>query len=181
MANPQQRPKPDAVESVVGPRAAFSGSLRSETSIRIDGVFEGGLIETPANLLITETARVAGDIVAKTVSILGAFQGTVRAERVELLGAARVGGALYVNSIYMDDTVQLLAEVNLRGLTRGAAQRSPDAARPIPVMGQRRGGLPNGGNPLGSGNGAGAASGSAGVAPTRPAGQPLAPPDDGAR
>lgn len=147
MANPQQRTRQDAVETIVGPRTAFSGSLRSETSIRIDGVFEGGVLETPANLLITEHARVAGDVVAKTVSIRGAYQGTLRADRVELLGSARVAGALFVNSFYMDDGVQLLAEVNLRGVARGGGQRPPESARPIPVISQRRPTPPANGTP----------------------------------
>lgn len=170
MAGPQQRPKADVVECRVGPRAALSGSLRSETSIRIDGMVEGGVIETPANLLITETARVAADVVAKTVSIRGAYQGTLRADRVELLGGARVGGVLYVNSFYMDESVQLVAEVNLRGVSRAPAQRAPDAARPIPVIGQRRaaqanapGAQPNGGN---------GGSGAPGRSPALPASQP---------
>jgi cytoskeletal protein CcmA (bactofilin family) len=135
----------------VGPRAALSGSLRSETSIRIDGIFEGGVIETPANLLLTEAARVVADVVAKTVSIRGAFQGTLRADRVELLGNARVAGAIFVNSFYMDDGVQLQAEVNLRGLARTPAQRQAEAPRPIPVIGGRRpsnGGSTQGGAPV---------------------------------
>ncbi len=164
MANSSKRTSPDAVETTVGPRTAFSGSLRSETSIRIDGVFEGGVLETPANLLITEHARVAGDVVAKTVSIRGAYQGTLRADRVELLGSARVAGALYVNSLYMDETVQLLAEVNLRGVARSDGQRPPDVARPIPVISQRRQGLPANGSAPAAGTGAQPAAG-----PSRPA------------
>jgi cytoskeletal protein CcmA (bactofilin family) len=33
-----QRPETDAIEVIIGPRASFAGDLRSDTSIRIDGV-----------------------------------------------------------------------------------------------------------------------------------------------
>ncbi len=115
MAARSKRPQPDALEVVVGPRATFAGSMRSETSIRVDGMVEGGLIETPANVVLTETARVTCEIVARAVSIRGQFHGTLRAERVELLAGSRVSGTLYVNSFYMADDVLLQAEVNLRG------------------------------------------------------------------
>lgn len=126
-----QRPEPDALEVVLGPRATFSGTLRSETSIRIDGAVEAGLIETPANVILTESARVSCDIVAKTVSIRGVFQGTLRADRVELLTGSRVAGTIQVNSFYMDDGVFMQAEVMLRGARPGLPSGRADS-RPAP-------------------------------------------------
>lgn len=113
-----QRPQPDAIEVILGPRATFAGTIRSETSIRIDGAMEGGLIETPANVILTETARVTCEISAKNVSIRGQFHGAIRADRVELLAGSRVSGTIQVISFYMDDGVLLQAEVNLRGSSR---------------------------------------------------------------
>lgn len=115
-----QRPESDAIEVIVGPRAVFTGTLRSETSVRIDGAVEGGQIETPANVILTEGARVNCDIAAKAVSIRGSYRGTIRADRVELLAGSIVAGAIFVNSFYMDDGVTLQAELNLRGSGRGA-------------------------------------------------------------
>lgn len=131
-----QRPQPDAIEVILGPRATFAGTIRSETSIRIDGAMEGGLIETPANVILTETARVTCEVVAKTVSIRGQFHGAIRADRVELLAGSRVSGTINVVSFYMDEGVLLQAEVTLRGVSRPAlpgVARS-DAPRPIPVI-----------------------------------------------
>ncbi|GIV77104.1 polymer-forming cytoskeletal protein [Litorilinea aerophila] len=110
-----QRPEPDAIEVIIGPRASFSGNLRSDTSVRVDGAIEGGRIETPANVILTETARVQCDITAKTVSIRGIYRGVIRADRVELLEGSQVYGALHVNSFFMDDGVLLRAELNIEG------------------------------------------------------------------
>ena len=133
----QQRPEPDAIEVMIGPRATFNGHLRSDTSIRIDGAVEGGHVETPANVILTESARVQCDITAKTVSIRGVYKGVLRADRVELLEGSQIYGALYVNSFYMDDGVMLRAELNIQGAAgaeRPFAPPRPERQAAIPVL-----------------------------------------------
>ncbi|MCL4859515.1 MAG: polymer-forming cytoskeletal protein [Caldilineaceae bacterium] len=110
-----QRPAPDAIEVIIGPRATFNGNLRCDASIRIDGAVESGHIETPANVVLTESARVQCDITAKAVSIRGRYKGTIRADRAELLEGSQIYGALYVNSFFMDEGVLLRAELNIQG------------------------------------------------------------------
>lgn len=131
-----QRPEPDAIEVIIGPRATFNGHLRSDTSIRIDGAVEGGHVETPANVILTESARVQCDITAKTVSIRGVYKGVLRADRVELLEGSQIYGALYVNSFYMDDGVLLRAELNIQGAgaEKPFAPPRPDRQASIPVL-----------------------------------------------
>ena len=135
-----QRPEPDAIEVIIGPRATFVGVLRCDASIRIDGAIDGGSIETPANVILTETARVQADITAKTVSVRGICRGTIRADRVELLEGSQVYGALFVNSFFMDDGVLLQAELNIQGVTPGVTPGDtvvpprPDTQASIPVV-----------------------------------------------
>jgi cytoskeletal protein CcmA (bactofilin family) len=131
-----QRPETDAIEVIIGPRASFAGDLRSDTSIRIDGMVDGGRIETPVNLILTETARVQCDIFAKTVSIRGIFRGAIRAERVELLKGSQVFGSLHISSFYMDEGVLLRAEVDIQGATpeQLAQLPRPNADASIPVI-----------------------------------------------
>jgi cytoskeletal protein CcmA (bactofilin family) len=90
---------------------------------------ESGHIETPANVVLTETARVQCDITAKAVSIRGKFKGTIRADRAELLEGSQIFGALYVNSFFMDEGVLLRAELNIQG---GAAEEEPMLVPPRP-------------------------------------------------
>ncbi|HRW05280.1 MAG: polymer-forming cytoskeletal protein [Caldilineaceae bacterium] len=120
-----QRPEPDAIEVIIGPRASFNGYLRCDASIRIDGFVEGGQIETPANVILTENARAQCDIVAKTVSIRGIYKGNLRADRVELLEGSQIYGALNVNSFYMDEGVLMHAELNIQGMLPGEKQLPP--------------------------------------------------------
>jgi len=129
------RPEPDAIEVVIGPRARFSGQLQCEASIRIDGVVDQGHLETPSNVIITETATVQCDIKARVVSIRGKFKGVIQAERVELLDGSQVAGVLNVNSFYMDETVVMRAAVNIRADASAEIKPpSPPANPNIPVV-----------------------------------------------
>lgn len=129
------RPEPDAIEVLIGLRATFSGRLQCDASIRIDGAVEQGHIETPANVILTETAMVNCDIVAKVVSIRGKFKGLIQADRVELLNGSQVGGVLNVNSFYMDDNVLMRAAVNIRAEALAEVKPPPPPANPmIPVV-----------------------------------------------
>ena len=135
--NRTQRPEPDAIEVIIGPRATFSGVLRCDASVRIDGAVEAGHIETPANVILTETARVQCDINARTVSIRGIYRGTIRAARVELLQGSQIYGALYVDSFFMDDGVLMRAELNIQ--SDGIGDEAPLTPRPdnppaIPII-----------------------------------------------
>ncbi|MCB0062840.1 MAG: polymer-forming cytoskeletal protein, partial [Caldilineaceae bacterium] len=92
-------------------------------------------IETSANVILTEGARVQCDIIAKTVSIRGIYKGNLRADRVELLEGSQIYGALNVNSFYMDERVLMHAELNIQGHLPGEAQF------PSPRL-ERQGGIP---------------------------------------
>jgi cytoskeletal protein CcmA (bactofilin family) len=105
------RPAPDQIEVVIGRRATFNGQLRCDASVRLDGTVEGGLIETPGNVLITESARVMADIVARTVSVAGAYKGTITADRVELLEGARLWGTVNVRTFLLDEGAHFHGEL----------------------------------------------------------------------
>ncbi len=106
-----QRPEPDRIDVTIGETATFSGDIRSEASVRIDGVMEGGRIETLGNVIIGPNARVQADIRAKTVSVSGAYQGDLTAQRVELLEGGRMWGTLRVASFLLDEGGYLHGEL----------------------------------------------------------------------
>jgi cytoskeletal protein CcmA (bactofilin family) len=129
------RPEPDAIDVVIGPRATFTGSLQCDASIRIDGAVDQGRIVTPVNVIISETANVQCDIVAKTVSIRGRFTGVIQADRVEMLDGSQVHGVLNVNSFFMEENAVLRAAVNIRS-EAATDVRPPQPPEPpvIPVV-----------------------------------------------
>ncbi len=136
----ESRPAPDQIEAILGPRATFDGQLRCDGSVRIDGTVEGGLVETPANVLITESARVMAEIHARTVSIAGAYKGTIIADRVELLEGGHLWGTINVRSFLLDEGAHFEGELIMRKDEDAApllAER-PGAGAHIPVTGPER-------------------------------------------
>ncbi len=132
------RPQPDAIEVIIGPRATYNGVLRSDTSIRIDGVMESGMLETPANVILTENARVNAEIRARTVSIRGEFDGIIRADRAELLAGCHVSGVLFVKSFLLDDGAKLDGELHMQGISETPPPPLAENPRqPIPFTSAR--------------------------------------------
>jgi cytoskeletal protein CcmA (bactofilin family) len=126
------RPNPDQIDVVIGPRTTFSGQLRCDGSIRLDGTVEGGVVETPGNVLITESARVMVDIKARTVSIAGAYKGTITADRVELLEGGRLWGTINVRTFLLDEGAHFQGQL----IMQDAAPADP-LLTPRPPEGER--------------------------------------------
>jgi cytoskeletal protein CcmA (bactofilin family) len=131
----ESRPAPDRVDVVIGRRATFSGQLRCDASIRLDGTVESGTIETPGNVLISETARVMADIKAKSVSVAGAYKGTITADRVELLEGGRIWGIIRVRSFLLDEGAHFDGELVMEGTDTGEPLLvpRPEPGTQIPV------------------------------------------------
>jgi len=103
MLRRERRPEPDRIELTIGQNVTLTGEIRCEGSVRIDGVIEGGRIETLGNIIIGQDARVVADIQAHTVSVAGAYKGELNAQRVELLDGGRMWGTIRVESFLLDD------------------------------------------------------------------------------
>jgi cytoskeletal protein CcmA (bactofilin family) len=130
----EKRPEPDQIELTLGPRATFKGDIRCDGSVRIDGVMEGGSIEALGNVLITESAKVIADISARTVSVAGAFRGTIDAQRVELLSGGRIWGRVRVASFLLDEGGFLRGELIMQGEEPEEPFTLPAPSATIPVL-----------------------------------------------
>jgi cytoskeletal protein CcmA (bactofilin family) len=99
-----KNPALDKIETIIGPNTNFTGHLKCDGNVRIDGVCEEGLIETVGNVIVSANAMVAADIVARNVSVSGAVSGKIKAsDRLEILSAGRVWGDVEVGSFLLDE------------------------------------------------------------------------------
>ena len=130
------RPAPDQIEAIIGPRATFEGRLRCDGSVRVDGTVEGGNIDALGNVLITEGARVMADIKAKTVSVAGAYKGTITADRVELLEGGRLWGTIKVRTFLLDEGAHFEGQLVMQGAEgdQGLLTPQPPPGEPIAVQ-----------------------------------------------
>jgi cytoskeletal protein CcmA (bactofilin family) len=98
------QPPVDKIETVIGPNTNFDGHLKCDGSVRIDGVCEGGVIETVGNIIVGPNAMVAADLIASNVSVSGAVSGKIKASgRLEILSTGRVWGDVDVASFLLDE------------------------------------------------------------------------------
>ena len=134
MFSKERRPDPDVIDVSLGPRATWSGSLRCDGSIRIDGVMEGGELETLGNVIIGPSAKVMANIKARTVSISGAYNGQIDAQRVELLEGGRAWGVIKVVSFLLDEGAYLRGELIMQGEAPAEPFVLPRGEKPIAVI-----------------------------------------------
>lgn len=83
-------PVPPAPPSIISRDLNIVGDLLSEGEIQIDGTVNGDI--RTRILIVGESAKVFGEIVAETVRILGSVDGQIKAKVVKLAKTAHVVG-----------------------------------------------------------------------------------------
>lgn len=95
--------KPSPIDSLIGAGTTIEGNISFVGGLRIDGAVKGDVKAAgnkPGTLVISELAKVEGEIDVAHVVINGTVAGPVRAtEYVELLPKARVTGDVAYKSI----------------------------------------------------------------------------------
>ncbi|MDF1567590.1 MAG: polymer-forming cytoskeletal protein [Spirochaetaceae bacterium] len=87
--------------TVLGGETKFSGILKFQDSLKIDGRFEGA-IESPGFLIIENGAEVVADIHVGSLIVGGVIKGDVIAtERLELLPGGSISGNIRCPSLVM--------------------------------------------------------------------------------
>ena len=122
---------PDGVTSL-GPSLIVKGELTAREHIIIEGQFEGLIVVPEHGLAIGMHANVKADVVAKTVTILGAVTGNLRAgDRVEISDTATVHGHIVSTHVTLADGAQFKGTVN--------TQRAPAVVAFVPDPVQQKG------------------------------------------
>jgi cytoskeletal protein CcmA (bactofilin family) len=99
-SKPQNR-----IDSLIGATTRIEGNLFFSGGLRVDGLVRGNvaaLPDQPGTLVISEHARVEGEVHAAHVVVNGTIVGPVNAtESLELQGSSRVKGDVHYKSIEM--------------------------------------------------------------------------------
>lgn len=77
----------------------IEGQIKSEGSIRIDGILNGSII-TKAKLVIGQTGVITGDVICENASIEGKVEGKIEVkELLDLKSTAVVTGDIYMSKL----------------------------------------------------------------------------------
>jgi cytoskeletal protein CcmA (bactofilin family) len=95
--------KPSPIDSLIGSGTTIEGDVHFSGGLRIDGHVKGNVKahgNKPGTLVVSELAKIEGEIDVAHIVINGTIAGPVRAtEYVELLPKARVTGNVSYKSI----------------------------------------------------------------------------------
>jgi cytoskeletal protein CcmA (bactofilin family) len=99
-SKPQNR-----IDSLVGSTTRIEGNLFFSGGLRVDGVIRGNvaaLPDQPGTLVVSEHARIDGEVQATHIVVNGTIIGAVNAsESLELQAGSRVKGDVHYKSIEM--------------------------------------------------------------------------------
>ena len=88
----------EKLKSFLGAESEFKGEFTAKGILRIDGTVTGTV--QADQVIISETAAIRGDIIAKRIIVGGMVEGKLRASnRVEILPKGNVKGQIITNKL----------------------------------------------------------------------------------
>ncbi len=95
----------DRISTSLGKETSFSGTMRFEKSLKVEGRFQGRIVSAGA-LYVEQSAEIDADIEVGSVVVAGTVRGNIVArDRVELLGTARLYGDIRTAKLKIADGV----------------------------------------------------------------------------
>ena len=96
------------VDTLVGKECSFKGNLEAPGgALRIDGYYEGEL-HIGGDLIVGESGKVVGNLVARNIIIAGEVKGSIEARgRLELAPTAKVTGDSKMLTLVVEDGAYL--------------------------------------------------------------------------
>lgn len=93
----------DKIETIIGPGVILKGSLKAQSSVRVDGTVEGE-IEADGNVVVGEKADIKANITAQNVTIAGLVRGNVFARgRLEITAKGKVLGDISTATLSIEE------------------------------------------------------------------------------
>lgn len=108
------------VESQVAVGSIVEGRFVGD-SVRIEGEFRGELA-LRGDVVVAETGRVRANVTARRVTVSGAFEGEIRAERAQFTHSARARGRFVAPVVEVAEGAQVEGAFNLEGAAPGDAE-----------------------------------------------------------
>ncbi len=91
------------IESLIGERSSFEGTLRTEGPVRLLGAIQGE-IESKSTIIVEEKARVTARLTAQQVTVAGQVDGQIYCEgRVEIRPTGRVTGEINAGALIVQE------------------------------------------------------------------------------
>ena len=101
------------LQSFLGTQSELQGDLRIKGILRLDGAV-AGKIEAD-QVILSETAFIKGEILAKKIIVGGVVEGTLRAaDFLEISPSGRVNGDIFSNKLVVLEGAQFNGQIKIR-------------------------------------------------------------------
>ncbi len=109
----QKRFKSEVVSTVIGEDTHFQGTLHTQRSVRIDGIFDGD-IHSQGQVVVGESGKVTAKIVAKQVLVSGEITGNIEAvSGLYITKTGRVYGDISGDQLTIEEGAIYRGRVNM--------------------------------------------------------------------
>ena len=103
----------EKLKSFLGSESEFQGELVSRGVLRMEGLVNGRIRAN--QVIITETARIIGEVLARKIIVGGRVEGTLRAsEVVEITPKGRVRGEIFTKRLMVMDGGEFNGHVEMK-------------------------------------------------------------------
>lgn len=93
----------NTTDTIIGINVTLKGNLHNKGSIQVNGNVEGE-VRSDENILIGETAKIKGPVVAKKIEVSGEVKGLVEAsEKLEINSSGRIYGDINAKSLVIKE------------------------------------------------------------------------------
>jgi len=118
------------VESLIGERTSFEGTLKSEGAIRIMGSIQGE-IHSKGTIIVEEKAHVTARLTAAQVTVAGQVDGQIYCDgRVEIRPTGRVTGEINAGALIVQEGAYFDGNSKMATSTNAPAAATPAASAP---------------------------------------------------
>ena len=129
------------INTVIGEGTAFSGTMKIEGSILINGEFEGTLTASET-LVVGKTGNVRAGLNVREATVSGKVKGKIVArDRVELQTGARLEGDVFAKSFMIEEGVFFQGNCSMgeEPVEGGLVSSTPKSPPDLGLLGQRKG------------------------------------------
>lgn len=91
------------IDTVIGINVSVKGNLYNKGSIQVNGEVEGE-VKSDENIMVGETAKIKGPVIAKTIEVSGKIKGMIEStERLEINPTGKVFGDINAKTLIIKE------------------------------------------------------------------------------
>ncbi len=129
---PQTVQAVERITSVLGTGVVWQGSISGSGGVRVEGTFDGQ-IALKGILVVGETGKITCENVrASNVIVMGAVNGNITAQKVEIRASGRVWGDIITTAFATEEGAFLRGQIRMEDkIELDLGDTPPEAARPV--------------------------------------------------